>query len=170
LIYFLRCERDFYIYTATGSKLVRSGAIKIGTSTRLSVRLKQIAAEIGHMPTVLAVLDGAFAEEHALHVRFKSSREFCEWFYPDTDLLRLIELEGRPWDGEDEISPQKTTPVRLTDEAIKYARIASGFTSESMSEYVSRVVAERGKEDMDRFYAKEKGEKPSKGKKGEPNR
>jgi predicted DNA-binding protein len=63
---------------------------------------------------------------------------------------------------------QKTTPVRLTDEAIKYARIASGFTSESMSEYVSRVVAERGKEDMDRFYAKEKGEKPFKGKKGEP--
>jgi predicted DNA-binding protein len=61
---------------------------------------------------------------------------------------------------------QKTTPVRLTDEAIKYARIASGFTSESMSEYVSRVVTEKGKEDMDRFYAREKGEKPTKGKGG----
>jgi hypothetical protein len=55
--------------------------------------------------------------------------------------------------------PQKTTPVRLSDEAIKWARIASGYTGESMSEYVSRVVAERGKEDADRLHAQLKGKR-----------
>ncbi len=48
---------------------------------------------------------------------------------------------------------QKTTPVRLTDEAIKWARIASGYTGESMAEYVSRIVLERGKEDAERLHA-----------------
>jgi hypothetical protein len=62
---------------------------------------------------------------------------------------------------------QKTTPVRLSDEAIKWARIASGYTGEAMSEYVSRVVVERGREDADRLHAKIKGEKSSKSK-GEP--
>jgi hypothetical protein len=47
---------------------------------------------------------------------------------------------------------QKTTPVRITDEAIKWARIASGYTGESMAEYVSRVVAERGREDTKRLH------------------
>jgi hypothetical protein len=48
---------------------------------------------------------------------------------------------------------QKTTPVRLSDEAIKWARIASGYTGESMAEYVSRIVEERGREDADRLHA-----------------
>jgi hypothetical protein len=48
---------------------------------------------------------------------------------------------------------QKTTPVRLTDEAIKWARIASGYTGESMTEYVSRTIAERGKADAERLHA-----------------
>lgn len=54
-----------------------------------------------------------------------------------------------------------TSPVRLSDEAIKWARIASGYTGESMSAYVSRVVAERGQEDADRLHSLVK--KPSKG-------
>jgi hypothetical protein len=49
--------------------------------------------------------------------------------------------------------PQKTSPVRLTDEAIRWARIASGYTGESMVEYVSRIVAERGRQDADRLHA-----------------
>jgi hypothetical protein len=57
-----------------------------------------------------------------------------------------------------ELSPmarkaQKTTPVRLTEEAIKWARIASGYTGESMAEYVSRVVEEQAKADADRLHA-----------------
>ena len=47
----------------------------------------------------------------------------------------------------------KTTPVRLTDEAIRWARIASGYTGESMAEYVSRVIVERGQQDAERLHA-----------------
>jgi hypothetical protein len=48
---------------------------------------------------------------------------------------------------------RKTTPVRLTEEAVRWARIASGYTGESMAEYVSRITEERGKEDADRLHA-----------------
>jgi len=48
---------------------------------------------------------------------------------------------------------QKTTPVRMSDEAIKWARIASGYTGESMAEYVSRTVAEQGMRDAERLHA-----------------
>ena len=48
---------------------------------------------------------------------------------------------------------KKTTPVRLSDDAIMWARIASGYTGESMTEYVSRVVQERGKQDTESLHA-----------------
>jgi hypothetical protein len=47
----------------------------------------------------------------------------------------------------------KTMPVRLTDEAIAVARIASGYTGETMADYVSRIVVERANEDIDRLHA-----------------
>lgn len=50
----------------------------------------------------------------------------------------------------------KTTPVRLTDEAIRWARIASGYTGESMAEYVSRIVVDRGQADAERLHAEAK--------------
>jgi hypothetical protein len=53
---------------------------------------------------------------------------------------------------------QKTTPVRLSGEAIRWARIASGYTGESMAEYVSRIVEERAKEDAKRLHAEVVGE------------
>ena len=49
--------------------------------------------------------------------------------------------------------PEKTRPVRLTDEAIELARIASGYTKESMSEYVCRIVIERARDDIDKGHA-----------------
>jgi hypothetical protein len=55
----------------------------------------------------------------------------------------------------------KTMPVRLTDDAIRWARIASGYTGESMAEYVSRIVVERGKEDAERLHAEATGTKPA---------
>jgi hypothetical protein len=48
----------------------------------------------------------------------------------------------------------------MTAEAIKWARIASGYTGESMAEYVSRVIEERGKADAARFHAQMIGESP----------
>jgi len=49
---------------------------------------------------------------------------------------------------------RKDRPVRLSEAAIQWARIASGYTGESMAEYVSRVVAERGKADAEEMHAK----------------
>jgi hypothetical protein len=58
-------------------------------------------------------------------------------------------------DGADTMAgkAQKTSPVRLTEEAIRWARIASGYTGESMAEYVSRIVTERGRQDVERLHA-----------------
>ena len=47
---------------------------------------------------------------------------------------------------------RKTTPVRISAEAIRWARIASGYTGESMADYVSRIVEERSKEDAARLH------------------
>jgi hypothetical protein len=52
---------------------------------------------------------------------------------------------------KDEMS-LKTSPVRLSAEAIRWARIASGYLGESMAEYVSRVVEEKSKEDAARLH------------------
>jgi hypothetical protein len=64
---------------------------------------------------------------------------------------------------KDEMS-LKTTPVRLSAEAIRWARIASGYLGESMAEYVSRIVEEKSKADAARLHAeamKETEEKPA---------
>jgi hypothetical protein len=114
LIYFLKAEQD------NGLRL-RAGWIKIGTTTRLSMRLQQIAAEIGHMPTVLAVLDGSYAEEYALHEKFEGIRAKGEWFLPEDVLLRLIETEGRPWDGD---VPTKLVKIK-TEIATKARYVAA---------------------------------------------
>lgn len=58
------------------------------------------------------------------------------------------------------VAKKKTTPVRLTDEAIKWARIASGYTGESMSEFVSRVVEEQGRLMVGKLHDEVMGEKP----------
>jgi hypothetical protein len=56
---------------------------------------------------------------------------------------------------------KKTTSVRVSDEALKLARIASGYTGESVAEYISRVVADQAKQDSERLHAEEfKGSKP----------
>lgn len=48
----------------------------------------------------------------------------------------------------------KNTPVRLSDDAIRWARIASGYTGESMADYVSRITEERARADADALHAK----------------
>jgi hypothetical protein len=61
---------------------------------------------------------------------------------------------------------RKNTPVRLTDEAIRWSRIASGYTGESMAVYASRIVAERGRQDAERLHAEAIGKGQSRAKTG----
>jgi hypothetical protein len=46
----------------------------------------------------------------------------------------------------------KTSNVRVTDDAINIAHIASGYTGEAMSEYVSRIITQKGTEDIARLH------------------
>lgn len=66
--------------------------------------------------------------------------------------------------GTDMAKGRKNTPVRISDDAIRWARISSGYTGESMAEYISRIVAERGKLDAEQLHAAITAEKPAKGK------
>jgi hypothetical protein len=56
-------------------------------------------------------------------------------------------------DGAGAIFVAKATQnVRLTPEADRIAEIASGYSGESKSQYVSRVVIEAGRRDIERGH------------------
>jgi hypothetical protein len=135
MIYFLRAERD--------SGNIKAGWVKIRTSIRLSSRLQLLAYEIGHKPTVLGVLDGSYAEEHALHDQYAGFRRVGEWFDPtDSDLLSLIENESRPWDGKDDVPQTRTNTIKLHPEVFARAKIAATLMDISTAEYIENVLEE----------------------------
>jgi Helix-turn-helix/T5orf172 domain len=76
--------------------------IKIGTTTRLSKRLKQLAAKHGEGLELLAVTKGSFRVERRLHRKFSHLHRGGEWFEPGNDLVDFIISKGKPWDGLDE--------------------------------------------------------------------
>jgi hypothetical protein len=45
-----------------------------------------------------------------------------------------------------------TTAIRVGAGAIRLARIAAGYTAESMAEYVTRIVTERAREDIEKSH------------------
>lgn len=111
----------------------RTGRIKIGTTIRLSQRLKQLAAEHGQGLEVLAVIDGSHEAERCLHGRFAHLRSVGEWFEPGDDLLGFIVSDGRPWDGTDEVKPgvvirngRKTVMVRVYEDTANAITQAAG--------------------------------------------
>jgi hypothetical protein len=61
----------------------------------------------------------------------------------------------------------KTRPVRLTEEAMKWAKVASALTGETMQDYVSRIVQERAREDAARLMGPSMRPGPHKPKGGE---
>lgn len=87
------------------------GLIKIGTSLKLSVRLKALAKEAGCPLVVLGVVKGEQRKEKELHHRFAIHRERGEWFRPAPELIRYISRHTRRWDGEDEcVRPRTKVP------------------------------------------------------------
>jgi hypothetical protein len=147
VIYFLRCERDFEI--ASGEVL--KGWVKIGTTTRLSFRLKEIAAKIGHEPTLLGILDGGFAEEKAIHDRYSGFRRCGEWFNPEhSNLFKLIAEEARPWDGVDEAGLFDMKPVKADRAMIAKAKYVAEMKGIPLAEYVTDVM----KTQVERDFAK----------------
>lgn len=134
MIYFLRAEQD--------TESLKAGWIKIGTTIRLSERIKQIAAKIGHTPTILAILNGSFAEERALHDRFSGCLAWREWFYPYDELLQLIADEGRDWDvADDEPVSNRTVGIRVYEDFADLARRSSVGRGMTTAEFCKQFLA-----------------------------
>lgn len=79
-----------------------SNHVKIGTTVRLTERLKQLTAEQGAELRVLGIMDGGYAEERAIHDKFEAHWLHGEWFVSNPELTDFIAMEGRPWNGKDE--------------------------------------------------------------------
>lgn len=131
-------------------RLGSRGPVKIGTTIRLSVRLAQLRHEHGPDLRVLAVGDGSFPEEKALHRRFGHLRRGGEWFEPGRDLLRYIAEEGRRWDGADEVPPVYKRGIRIESDVLGLATMAAGLMKMSLSDYASMMILEAAAVDIPR--------------------
>lgn len=120
-------------------------AIKIGTTIRLSARLKELAAEHGDLE-VLAITDGSYPEEKSLHQRFAELRTVGEWFEPGDDLLGFIVAEGKPW------SESGLKPVRLdlTEEVHRMLRKLAADDGVSMAAFTRDTLERVIREDFKR--------------------
>lgn len=59
----------------------------------------------------------------------------------------------------------KTVTIRVTEEAHQLAQVASGYTGESIVDYASRVLSERGRSDVIALHKEFiGGDKPRRGK------
>ncbi len=67
-----------------------NGLIKIGTSRDVWKREKTLRQIHKEPLFLLAVMDGAHKEEHAMHKRFARWQYQGEWFYPARELLDFI--------------------------------------------------------------------------------
>lgn len=72
-------------------RAANDGLVKIGTTTDLPSRLKNIRAMSGVPLEVLCVLPGDATVERQLHARFREHRAHGEWFRPAPDLLAWVE-------------------------------------------------------------------------------
>ena len=111
-----------------------AGPIKIGTTIRLSQRLANLRTQHGPGLEVLAVLDGSFEVEKALHVRFVHLRREKEWFDPDADLMAFIAAEGLPWDGQDEAGGVRL--LRVDSEFARAVTLLARFSRQSVAEWL----------------------------------
>jgi len=132
-----------------------AGPIKIGTTTRLSHRLKQLAAEHGEGLEVLAVTEGSFGAERELHGRFAHLRTVGEWFEPGSDLMGFIVADGKSWDGHDEVPGP--VAVKMGRAEHSKLRIVAAHQNRDLADLLTEIV----KAPIDRLWKtalKEQGE------------
>lgn len=74
-----------------GVYFVRSGnLIKIGTSTNVNARLAALRTMSALPLELMAVAEGGYTEEGAVHQRFASLRQHGEWFTAAPELLAFV--------------------------------------------------------------------------------
>ena len=60
------------------------------------------------------------------------------------------------------VMAEKTRTIRISPEALRVAQIASGYTGESVADYICRILIERGNEDIERLHAERHKQPPHK--------
>jgi hypothetical protein len=147
---------------------VDGGPIKIGTSIRLTERLRSLARDAGKELCVLAVVDGSYGEERSLHRRFAHLNVVNELFEPGADLLGFIVEAGREWDGTDDVPPKNDVSVKMDAKVVEECRIASAFKGMSLAEYLSETMRVAAKKDIDESVARRAQESSQSKSKGGP--
>lgn len=130
-----------------------SRRIKIGTTIRLSARLKKLEAEHSARLEVLGVRDGGLVEERVLHDKFSEFHVYDEWFRPHDDLLEFIRTETIAWDGTDE---RETSAVRLEFDAATHERLEQTAKNLKLSKagFAQMAVMDRLREEEKRLGIK----------------
>lgn len=82
------CRKQVYFI---GSELNVGAPVKIGYSSRVEYRLRQLQSGAPAKLQLFATLDGTVELERRLHTRFRRSRLEGEWFRITPALKRLIE-------------------------------------------------------------------------------
>ncbi len=117
---------------------VDGGPIKIGTTIRLSLRLKQLCLEAENSFRVLAVLPGDQIEEQRLHHKFAHLRVMKEWFEPADDLLEFITHVATPWDGADDSPEQQMAKIDAT--IMRRARAVASIRGQRISDFLDELL------------------------------
>ncbi len=72
------------------------GPVKIGTAGNVKSRVADIQSCCPFPLRLLLVIDGGYAKENELHLRFASARLHGEWFRPVPELVEFIGIAPEP--------------------------------------------------------------------------
>jgi hypothetical protein len=143
------------IYFVESSEGLR---IKIGTTIRLSQRIKQLRSQFGEGLKVVAVTEGGFVEEARLHARFADLRIEGEWFAAHPAILGFIRDHADTWDGTDEVPFPPVTTIRMDSAVHERAALAASMMKMSLADYVTEVLRKAADRDIVREAKKLTGE------------
>lgn len=139
------------------------GPVKIGTTTELRRRLKDLEAEYGVKLVVLGVRDGgldAEREHHRMFDHLRLNRGHCkgrsERFSPGDDLLDYVRRECRIPDLLDGLPEgERACPVRLDlpIDVHRLLRVVAADDGKSMAAYAREVLTAFLEEEIKRQEA-----------------
>ena len=75
--------------------------VKIGCAGNVAARFAALEATNAHSLTLLAIFDGHYKEEWALHRKFTDRHLHSEWFRYDPSMLVGIDLPPHVWTEEE---------------------------------------------------------------------
>jgi len=70
------------------------GLIKIGTTKNVNKRIQNIQASVPYPLKLLCITDGGREEEAKLHKKFNTIKVSGEWFKPEDELMKHIQVNG----------------------------------------------------------------------------